>query len=172
MTVDGHRSSSGTLCVTCSAAKPILSLERGVCWFGTRKGRPSYVTSAGSGAFVGQPHPARLPAPWQTPQPGAKTPGPIFGRALPVTVAIVGSTSALDPRMNGLEANARERPRLYQTRGHGGRTNRRPRPTARGRHETAWFHHQSPRKSAPSEEACGSSSVSGGSVLRAHAGTE
>ena len=62
LTVDDHRSSSGTLRYMLGG-EPILSLD-------------------GIGAFGRPAHPARLPARGKRPT-GCKTPGPIFGRALP-----------------------------------------------------------------------------------------
>ncbi len=93
LTVDDHRSSDGTLRYMLGG-EPILSPE------GDRivdeKGRPSYVTSAGSGPSVGK-HIlfAYLPSPYAV--QGASLKVEYLGERYPVTVAVVGSTPLYDP---------------------------------------------------------------------------
>ena len=93
MTVDDHRSADGTPRYMLGG-EPILTAK------GDRlvdeKGRPSYVTSAGSGPSVGK-HIllAYLPAAHAT--EGAHLSVEYLGEAYPVTVAVVGSTPLFDP---------------------------------------------------------------------------
>jgi glycine cleavage system aminomethyltransferase T len=93
LTVDDHHSSSGALRYMLGG-EPVLSLagERLV----DEKGRPSYVTSAGSAPSLDQ-HLllAYLPAGEAT--VGAKLQVDYLGEIYPVTVAVVGSTPLFDP---------------------------------------------------------------------------
>jgi glycine cleavage system aminomethyltransferase T/glycine/D-amino acid oxidase-like deaminating enzyme len=93
LTVDDHRSSSGTLRYMLGG-EPVLNLagERLV----DEKGRPSYVTSAGSAPSLDK-HVllAYLPAGVAT--VGAKLRVDYLGETYPVTVAVVGSTPLFDP---------------------------------------------------------------------------
>ena len=93
LTVDTHRSSDGSLRYMLGG-EPILSLagERLV----DAKGRPSYVTSAGSGPSVGK-HllMAYLPAAYAV--EGGSLLVEYMGEAYPVTVAVAGATPLFDP---------------------------------------------------------------------------
>ena len=94
MTVDDHRSADGTLRYMLGG-EPILTPE------GDRlvdeKGRPSYVTSAGSGPSVGK-HIlfSYLPAAYAT--EGASLAVEYMGETYPVTVAVVGSRPSVRSR--------------------------------------------------------------------------
>jgi heterotetrameric sarcosine oxidase gamma subunit len=93
LTVDSHVSSDGSLRYMLGG-EPILSAsgERLV----DAKGRPSYVTSAGSGPSVGK-HllMAYLPAPYAV--EGGRLLVEYMGEQYPVTVAVAGSTPLFDP---------------------------------------------------------------------------
>jgi glycine cleavage system aminomethyltransferase T/glycine/D-amino acid oxidase-like deaminating enzyme len=93
LTVDDHRSSSGTLRYMLGG-EPVLSLdgERLV----DQKGRPSYVTSAGSGPSVGQ-HLLLAYLPVAQAVQGTSLLVEYLGELYPVTVAAVGSTPLFDP---------------------------------------------------------------------------
>ena len=93
LTVDDHRSSSGTLRYMLGG-EPVLSLdgERLV----DQKGRPSYVTSAGSGPSVGQ-HLLLAYLPVAQAVQGTSLEVEYLGELYPVTVAVVGSTPLFDP---------------------------------------------------------------------------
>jgi glycine cleavage system aminomethyltransferase T len=93
LTVEDHRSSDGTL-------RYMLGGEPIVTPGGDRlvdeKGRPSYVTSAGSGPSIGK-HVllAYLPVPYA--KQGTKLAVEYLNEAYPVTFAVVGSTPLFDP---------------------------------------------------------------------------
>jgi glycine cleavage system aminomethyltransferase T/glycine/D-amino acid oxidase-like deaminating enzyme len=93
LTVDDHRSSSGTLRYMLGG-EPILSLDGELLV--DEKGRPSYVTSAGSGPSVGQ-HILLAYLPAANAHAGTKLLVQYLGERYPVTVAIVGSTPLFDP---------------------------------------------------------------------------
>jgi glycine cleavage system aminomethyltransferase T len=93
LTVDDHRSSSGTLRYMLGG-EPVLSLDGELLV--DEKGRPSYVTSAGSGPSVGQ-HILLAYLPVANAQQGTKLQVEYLGERYPVTVAIVGSTPLFDP---------------------------------------------------------------------------
>ncbi len=93
LTVDSHRSASGTPRYMLGR-EPILTPEGAPLV--DRKGRRSYVTSAGSGPSVGQyllmgylpPEQARV---------GTRLAVEYFGERYPVTVAVAGATPLFDP---------------------------------------------------------------------------
>ncbi len=93
LTVDDHRSASGQLRYMLGG-EPILTAE------GDRledeKGRPSYVTSAGSGPSVGK-HLLLAYLPAAAAQQGAGLLVEYLSECYPVTVAVVGSTPLFDP---------------------------------------------------------------------------
>jgi glycine cleavage system aminomethyltransferase T/glycine/D-amino acid oxidase-like deaminating enzyme len=93
LTVDDHRSSSGTLRYMLGG-EPVLNAkgERLV----DEKGRPSYVTSAGSAPSLGQ-HLLLAYLPTPDAIAGASLQVDYLGERYPVTVAIVGSTPLFDP---------------------------------------------------------------------------
>jgi glycine cleavage system aminomethyltransferase T/glycine/D-amino acid oxidase-like deaminating enzyme len=93
LTVDDHRSSSGTLRYMLGG-EPVLSLDGELLV--DEKGRPSYVTSAGSGPSVGQ-HILLAYLPVANAQPGTKLIVEYLGERYPVSVAVVGSTPLFDP---------------------------------------------------------------------------
>jgi glycine cleavage system aminomethyltransferase T len=93
LTVDDHRSSSGTLRYMLGG-EPVLSLDGELLV--DEKGRPSYVTSAGSGPSVGQ-HILLAYLPVANAQPGTKLLVEYLGERYPVSVAVVGSTPLFDP---------------------------------------------------------------------------
>jgi glycine cleavage system aminomethyltransferase T len=93
LTVDDHRSPDGTDRYMLGG-EPVLTRD------GTRlvdeKGRPSYVTSAGSGPSLGK-HIllSYLPAPYA--RKGSSLAVEYLGDTYPVTVAVVGATPLFDP---------------------------------------------------------------------------
>jgi glycine cleavage system aminomethyltransferase T/glycine/D-amino acid oxidase-like deaminating enzyme len=93
LTVDSHTSADGTPRYMLGG-EPILSLS------GTRlvdaKGRPSYVTSAGSGPSVGK-HLLMAYLPADHAVEGAPLLVEYMGEHYPVTVAVAGSTPLFDP---------------------------------------------------------------------------
>jgi heterotetrameric sarcosine oxidase gamma subunit len=93
LTVDSHVSSDGSLRYMIGG-EPILSLD------GERlvdaKGRPSYVTSAGSGPSVGK-HLLMAYLPASSAVEGASLLVEYMGEQYPVTVAVAGSTPLFDP---------------------------------------------------------------------------
>ncbi len=93
LTVDDHSSASGVRRYMLGG-EPILSLE------GERlvdeKGRPSYVTSAGSGPSVGK-HILLAYLPTARAVAGTKLLVEYLGETYPVTVDVVGSTPLFDP---------------------------------------------------------------------------
>jgi glycine cleavage system aminomethyltransferase T len=93
LTVDSHVSADGTPRYMLGG-EPILSLagERLV----DAKGRPSYVTSAGSGPSVGQ-HLLMAYLPAEHAVEGASLLVEYVGEQYPVTVAVAGSTPLFDP---------------------------------------------------------------------------
>jgi glycine cleavage system aminomethyltransferase T len=93
LTVDDHRSSSGELRYMLGG-EPIVDAngERLV----DAKGRPSYVTSAGSGPSVGK-HILLAYLPVDFAIEGGKLFVEYIGELYPVTVAVVGATSLFDP---------------------------------------------------------------------------
>jgi glycine cleavage system aminomethyltransferase T len=93
LTVDDHRSSSGELRYMLGG-EPVLSLagERLV----DEKGRPSFVTSAGSGPSVGK-HILLAYLPRDVATAGAKLLVEYLGDRYPVTVATVGAAPLFDP---------------------------------------------------------------------------
>jgi glycine cleavage system aminomethyltransferase T len=93
LTVDDHRSSSGTLRYMLGG-EPVLGLDGERLVDG--KGRPSYVTSAGSGPSVGQ-HLLLAYLPVARAVQGTSLQVEYLGELYPVTVAVVGSTPLFDP---------------------------------------------------------------------------
>jgi heterotetrameric sarcosine oxidase gamma subunit len=93
LTVDDHTSASGELRYMLGG-EPVLS--PGGKRLVDPKGRPSYVTSAGSGPSVGR-HllMAYLPPPYAA--AGTRLQVEYFGERYPVTVAVAGSTPLFDP---------------------------------------------------------------------------
>ena len=93
MTVDDHAPSGGAPRYMLGH-EPVLTLdgERIV----DRKGRPSYVTSAGSGPSIGK-HILMSYLPPDHARPGAQLAVEYFGERYPVTVAVVGSAPLFDP---------------------------------------------------------------------------
>ena len=93
LTVDSHTSADGTPRYMLGG-EPILSLagERLV----DAKGRPSYVTSAGSGPSVGK-HLLMAYLPAEHAVEGASLLVEYMGEQYPVTVAVAGSTPLFDP---------------------------------------------------------------------------
>ena len=93
LTVDDHRSSSGV-------ARYMLGGEPIVTMDGERlvdeKGRPSYVTSAGSGPSLGK-HILLSYLPTEYAEVGRKLMVEYLGESYPVTVDVVGSTPLFDP---------------------------------------------------------------------------
>ena len=94
LTVDSHRAASGGPDRYMLGGEPVLSAagERLV----DAKGRPSYVTSAGSGPSVGK-HLLLAYLPPAQAVLGAQLQVECFGDAYPVTVAVAGSTPLFDP---------------------------------------------------------------------------
>jgi glycine cleavage system aminomethyltransferase T/glycine/D-amino acid oxidase-like deaminating enzyme len=93
LTVDDHRSASGQLRYMLGG-EPILSAD-GTLLLDT-KGRPSYVTSAGSGPSTGK-HLLMAYLPAEQARPGARLFTEYLGERYPVTVAVAGSTPLFDP---------------------------------------------------------------------------
>ena len=93
LTVDDNRSASGELRYMLGG-EPILSLEGGRLV--DEKGRPSYVTSAGSGPSVGK-HVLLAYLPSAIAEVGRPLLVEYLGERYPVTVAVVGSTPLFDP---------------------------------------------------------------------------
>jgi len=93
LTVDDHRSADGTLRYNLGG-EPIVTAD------GERlvdaKGRPSYVTSAGSGPSLGK-HVLLAYLPAEHAVAGAHLFVEYMGERYPVTVAVVGSTPLFDP---------------------------------------------------------------------------
>ena len=93
LTVDDHRSADGTLRYM-PGGEPIVTPD------GNRivdeKGRPSYVTSAGSGPSVGK-HILLAYLPPEYARQGTSLAVEYLGERYPVTVAVVGSTPLFDP---------------------------------------------------------------------------
>ena len=93
LTVDDHRSASGQLRymlggepILTPAGEPLIDA----------KGRPSYVTSAGSGPSVGQ-HLLMAYLPAEQATEGRALAVEYLGERYPVTVAVAGSTPLFDP---------------------------------------------------------------------------
>ena len=93
LTVDDHRSASGQLRYMLGG-EPILSAD-GTLLLDT-KGRPSYVTSAGSGPSTGK-HLLMAYLPVEQARQGARLFTEYLGERYPVTVAVAGSTPLFDP---------------------------------------------------------------------------
>ena len=93
LTVDDHRSASGQLRYMLGG-EPILSAD-GTLLLDT-KGRPSYVTSAGSGPSTGK-HLLMAYLPAEQARQGARLFTEYLGERYPVTVAVAGSTPLFDP---------------------------------------------------------------------------
>ena len=93
LTVDDHRSADGTPRYMLGG-EPIVTLdgERLV----DEKGRPSYVTSAGSGPSVGK-HILLAYLPSTYAKQGTRLAVEYLGESYPVSVAVVGSTPLFDP---------------------------------------------------------------------------
>ena len=93
LTVDDHRSASGQLRymlgsepIMTAAGEPLVDA----------KGRPSYVTSAGSGPSVGK-HLLMAYLPAEHAVEGSRLAVEYLGEQYPVTVAVAGSTPLFDP---------------------------------------------------------------------------
>src|SRR6266480_1434204 len=93
LTVDDHRSASGQLRYMLGG-EPILSA--GGELLVDAKGRPSYVTSAGSGPSTGK-HLLMAYLPAEQARQGARLFVEYLGERYPVTVAVAGSTPLFDP---------------------------------------------------------------------------
>jgi len=93
LTVDDHRSKSGTLRYMLGG-EPIVTTEGERLIDG--KGRPSYVTSAGSGPSVGR-HILLAYLPIAYAKQGERLAVEYMAESYPVTVAVVGSTPLFDP---------------------------------------------------------------------------
>ena len=93
LTVDDHRSASGQLRYMLGG-EPILSADGEVLM--DSKGRPSYVTSAGSGPSTGK-HLLMAYLPAEQARQGARLLVEYLGERYPVTVAVAGSTPLFDP---------------------------------------------------------------------------
>ena len=93
LTVDDHRSASGQLRYMLGG-EPILSADGEVLV--DAKGRPSYVTSAGSGPSTGK-HLLMAYLPAEQARQGARLFVEYLGERYPVTVAVAGSTPLFDP---------------------------------------------------------------------------
>ena len=94
LTVDSHHAASGGPDRYMLGGEPVLSAagERLV----DAKGRPSYVTSAGSGPSVGK-HLLLAYLPPDQAVPGTQLQVECFGDAYPVTVAVAGAVPLFDP---------------------------------------------------------------------------
>jgi heterotetrameric sarcosine oxidase gamma subunit len=93
LTVDDHRSASGQLRYMLGG-EPVLGPEGDVLV--DSRGRPSYVTSAGSGPSVGQ-HLLMAYLPADRAVEGARLAVEYLGERYPVTVAVAGATPLFDP---------------------------------------------------------------------------
>jgi glycine cleavage system aminomethyltransferase T/glycine/D-amino acid oxidase-like deaminating enzyme len=93
LTVDDHRSASGQLRYM-MGGEPILTPDGGPLV--DAKGRPSYVTSAGSGPSVGR-HLLMAYLPPGQAVAGTRLTVEYVGEPYPVTVAVAGSTPLFDP---------------------------------------------------------------------------
>ncbi len=93
LTVDDHRSAGGQLRYMLGG-EPILSADGELLVDGT--GRPSYVTSAGSGPSTGK-HLLMAYLPAGHARQGARLLVEYLGERYPVTVAVAGSTPLFDP---------------------------------------------------------------------------
>jgi glycine cleavage system aminomethyltransferase T len=93
LTVDDHRSASGQLRYMLGG-EPILSADGELLV--DEAGRPSYVTSAGSGPSCGK-HLLMAYLPAGHARPGARLFTEYLGERYPVTVAVAGSTPLFDP---------------------------------------------------------------------------
>ena len=93
LTVDDHRSASGQLRYMLGG-EPILSADGELLV--DAKGRPSYVTSAGSGPSTGK-HLLMAYLPADQARQGARLLVEYLGERYPVTVAVAGSTPLFDP---------------------------------------------------------------------------
>jgi len=93
MTVDQHASASGELRFMLGG-EPILT--RGGERITDAKGRPSYVTSAGSGPSIGR-HLLMAYLPPEHAMAGTRLGVECFGEQYPVTVAVAGATPLYDP---------------------------------------------------------------------------
>jgi glycine cleavage system aminomethyltransferase T len=93
LTVDDHRSASGQLRYMLGG-EPILTAGGGPLV--DAKGRPSYVTSAGSGPSVGK-HLLMAYLPAEHAVAGNRLAVEYLGEQYPVTVAVAGSTPLFDP---------------------------------------------------------------------------
>jgi len=93
LTVDDHRSASGQLRYMLGG-EPILSADGTLLL--DAKGRPSYVTSAGSGPSTGK-HLLMAYLPAGQARPGARLFAEYVGERYPVTIAVAGSTPLFDP---------------------------------------------------------------------------
>jgi glycine cleavage system aminomethyltransferase T/glycine/D-amino acid oxidase-like deaminating enzyme len=93
LTVDDHRSAGGQLRYMLGG-EPILSADGEL--LADSRGRPSYVTSAGSGPSTGK-HLLMAYLPAGQARPGARLFVEYLGERYPVTVAVAGSTPLFDP---------------------------------------------------------------------------
>jgi glycine cleavage system aminomethyltransferase T/glycine/D-amino acid oxidase-like deaminating enzyme len=93
LTVDDHRSKSGVARYMLGG-EPIVSLEGGRLV--DERGRPSYVTSAGSGPSLGK-HVLLSYLPSANAHIGTRLMVEYLGEIYPVTVEVVGSTPLFDP---------------------------------------------------------------------------
>jgi heterotetrameric sarcosine oxidase gamma subunit len=93
LTVDDHRSASGQLRYMLGG-EPVLGRDGGVLI--DAKGRPSYVTSAGSGPSVGK-HLLMAYLPAARAIEGAHLAVEYLGERYPVTIAVAGATPLFDP---------------------------------------------------------------------------
>jgi len=93
LTVDDHRSASGQLRYMLGG-EPVLTTDGEPLT--DAKGRPSYVTSAGSGPSVGK-HLLMAYLPAEQAEAGRALAVEYLGERYPVTVAVAGSTPLFDP---------------------------------------------------------------------------
>jgi glycine cleavage system aminomethyltransferase T len=93
LTVDDHRSADGQLRYMLGG-EPVLAADGEPLV--DSKGRPSYVTSAGSGPSTGK-HLLMAYLPPRMPARGRASSWEYLGERYPVTVAVAGSTPLFDP---------------------------------------------------------------------------
>ena len=113
---------------TCSASEPILTRDGEPLT--DRKGRRSYVTSAGAGPSVGK-HILMSYLPPEHAVVGAELAVEYMGERYPVTVATADSTPLFDPDNSRVRSLSHEHPRLRQARAAHRRQDRADRRRAR-----------------------------------------
>ena len=103
LTVEDHTSKTGTKRYM-QGREPILTPDGGLLV--DRKGRRSYVTSAGSGPSVGK-HILMSYLPPEHAKLGAELAVEYLGERYPVTVAVVGATPLFDPENTRIRSQPR-----------------------------------------------------------------